>query len=228
MSSFASSGTARHDDVGDLQPPARLEHAVGLGQHGRLVRAEIDDAVGDHDVCHRVRNGELFEKTPPGTRRCPARAAGIAARLVQHRRRHIDADHPARRTPPSRRQKRVESRTGNQDRPPSRPARDRPRRRDCRPPRSSPRQNRAGIDPVRRVAEPLGQKAAGVKVESLMRTGRDLGVFVLDGRPEQIGVEQRWWRSWRSLPGEQAQAPREPSTSSTRRYRPRIMSNTLV
>src|SRR5207247_69759 len=38
------------DDVADPDPAARLEHAGDLRQHGRLVRGEVDHAVGDDDV----------------------------------------------------------------------------------------------------------------------------------------------------------------------------------
>ena len=44
---------AAHDDVGDGEAAARLEHAEGLAQHAVLVGREVDDAVGDDDV-HRV------------------------------------------------------------------------------------------------------------------------------------------------------------------------------
>ncbi len=37
-------------DVGELQDAARLEDAVDLVERGALVGAEVDHAVGDHDV----------------------------------------------------------------------------------------------------------------------------------------------------------------------------------
>ena len=43
-----------HEDVGNLNSPARLEHAVHLAKDGLLVRTEIDDAVADHHVSRRV------------------------------------------------------------------------------------------------------------------------------------------------------------------------------
>jgi hypothetical protein len=36
--------------IGDPDPAARLEHAEGLSEHGRLVGREVDHTVGDHDV----------------------------------------------------------------------------------------------------------------------------------------------------------------------------------
>src|SRR6266851_4426465 len=38
------------DDGGDRHPPAGLEHAGDLGEHGPLVRAQVDDAVADDHV----------------------------------------------------------------------------------------------------------------------------------------------------------------------------------
>src|SRR5205823_810992 len=43
------------DDVRDREPPARLQHARGLGEHEPLVRREVDDAVGHDDVETLVR-----------------------------------------------------------------------------------------------------------------------------------------------------------------------------
>lgn len=37
-------------DVGELQHPARCEHAVDLVEDGALVGAQVDHAVGDHHV----------------------------------------------------------------------------------------------------------------------------------------------------------------------------------
>src|SRR5699024_9829419 len=35
------------DDIGDPDPPAGGEHAEHLGEHGGLLRGEVDDAAGD-------------------------------------------------------------------------------------------------------------------------------------------------------------------------------------
>ena len=51
---------------------------------------------------------------------------------------------------------------------------------------------RKGIDTLGGVAEPIGQEATGVKVEALHRAGSNLGVFLLNRRPQQIDVEQHW------------------------------------
>ena len=37
-------------DVGELQPPTGPEHTEDLIEHRPLVDAEVDDAVGDHDI----------------------------------------------------------------------------------------------------------------------------------------------------------------------------------
>src|ERR1051325_8881502 len=41
---------AAHNDVGDREAAARLQHAEGLGEHAVLVGGEIDDAVRDDHV----------------------------------------------------------------------------------------------------------------------------------------------------------------------------------
>jgi hypothetical protein len=38
------------DDVGDAEPPARLEDSVRLGEHRGFVGGQVDDAVGDDHV----------------------------------------------------------------------------------------------------------------------------------------------------------------------------------
>jgi hypothetical protein len=45
-----------HQDVAELQPPARLEHASHLLQPGELVREEIQHAVRDHDVRPTIKD----------------------------------------------------------------------------------------------------------------------------------------------------------------------------
>jgi hypothetical protein len=44
-------------DVGELQHAAGAQHTVDLGEDGRLVRAQIDYPVGDHDVGPCVVDG---------------------------------------------------------------------------------------------------------------------------------------------------------------------------
>ena len=44
----------RAHNVRDGHAPARLEHPEGLAANGRLIRRQVDDAVGDHHVGRRV------------------------------------------------------------------------------------------------------------------------------------------------------------------------------
>src|SRR5262245_64533051 len=46
---------AAHDDVGDREAPARLEHAKGFGEHPVLVGGQVDHAVRDDDVDRAVQ-----------------------------------------------------------------------------------------------------------------------------------------------------------------------------
>ena len=61
-------------DVGELQPAARAEHAADLGEHGALVGAEVDDAVGDDDVGPAVVDRAALRRGLRGTRRGRSRA----------------------------------------------------------------------------------------------------------------------------------------------------------
>jgi hypothetical protein len=49
------------DHVRDGEAAARLEDAGGFADHAALVRREVDDAVGDHDVDARVRERDVFD-----------------------------------------------------------------------------------------------------------------------------------------------------------------------
>src|SRR5919106_4471710 len=52
------------DDVRELQPPARLQHAPRLAEDGLLVRREVDDAVGDDEVGRRILHGQGLGEAP--------------------------------------------------------------------------------------------------------------------------------------------------------------------
>ena len=66
------------DDVGERQPPARPQHARGLGEHACLDRREVDHAVRDHDVEARVVERELVDA-------CPRRSSTCRSRRVAQR-----------------------------------------------------------------------------------------------------------------------------------------------
>src|SRR5437773_7894654 len=42
-------------DVGELEPPARVQHPEDLGEHRPLVSAQVDDPVGDNHVGPPIR-----------------------------------------------------------------------------------------------------------------------------------------------------------------------------
>jgi len=86
----------RHDltgcDVGELQPPTRLEHPHDLSEDPALIGAQVDDAVADDDISPTILDRQIFDHALPeldiaeAHRRC--RGAGPA----QHFLGHIDAD----------------------------------------------------------------------------------------------------------------------------------------
>ena len=75
-------------------PPAGLEHAQRLAKHLGLLGRQVDDAVGDHEVDRAVRDRQVLDlaESELDVGHAGARAA-FAARLLDHRRRHVDADH---------------------------------------------------------------------------------------------------------------------------------------
>ena len=79
-------------DVGELQHTARLEHAVDLVEHGALVGAQVDDAVGDHDVGPAILDRQLLGETATelDVRQTEhfARGSGLGEHLVGH----VDTD----------------------------------------------------------------------------------------------------------------------------------------
>src|SRR5215470_5144989 len=52
---------AAHDDVGDGEPSAGLQHAKRLGQHRVLVGGQVDDAVRDDDIYRIVREWDVLD-----------------------------------------------------------------------------------------------------------------------------------------------------------------------
>ncbi len=55
---------ATHDDVGDGEPPARLEDPERLAQDRVLVGGEVDDAVRDDHVDARVGERDRLDLAP--------------------------------------------------------------------------------------------------------------------------------------------------------------------
>ena len=81
--------------IGDRQPPTRLQHAERLAEHLRLVRHQVDHAVGDDHVARPVGDRQMLEFAQPELDIARADARRIVARLGQHLVGHVDADHPA-------------------------------------------------------------------------------------------------------------------------------------
>ena len=87
------------DDVRDDHPPAGLEDAVHLAEDLRLVRREVDDAVGDDHVHRAVLDRQLLDQTLAELHVAQAgglaELSGVPAGQSQHLRRHVHADGPA-------------------------------------------------------------------------------------------------------------------------------------
>src|SRR5204863_9720455 len=79
-------------DVGELQPAAGLEHAADLGEHGVLVGAEVDCAVGDDDVGPAAIYGDRFGESFAELDVVVAQCRGGVAGLLHHLGCHVDPD----------------------------------------------------------------------------------------------------------------------------------------
>mmetsp|Transcript_9789 Transcript_9789/g.26126 ORF Transcript_9789/g.26126 Transcript_9789/m.26126 type:complete len:269 (+) Transcript_9789:84-890(+) len=87
----------RAEHVGDGDAAAGPEHAVHLLVHLRLVRREVDDAVGYDAIRSRVADGQVLDLAQAEGHVADPVAGGGGARLRQHLRRHVDADEMAGR-----------------------------------------------------------------------------------------------------------------------------------
>ena len=61
LGTFVGSQRVIGDDVGDADPAARAQDARDLGEDGRLVRGQVDDAVADDDVDRVGRQRDLLD-----------------------------------------------------------------------------------------------------------------------------------------------------------------------
>jgi len=87
--------------IGDGNPPARLQHAGDFPPDLRLVRREVQDAVGDHHIHAVVRSGQVLDLAQAELHVVEPRVLLICgdalASLAHHVWGHIDADDaPAR------------------------------------------------------------------------------------------------------------------------------------
>jgi hypothetical protein len=80
------------DHGGELQPPARAQDAVDLGEHGLLVGHAVDDAVRDDHVDGCVRERQRLDQRLVQRDCAQAHRSCALARAPQHPRRHVDAD----------------------------------------------------------------------------------------------------------------------------------------
>ncbi len=81
------------DDVRYLNAAPGTKHTVDLFHHGHLVRAEVDDAVADHDIDGLVVHGQVLGQAFPDFDVREPGFAGAGGGLSAHRFGHIDGDH---------------------------------------------------------------------------------------------------------------------------------------
>src|SRR5207237_1102338 len=86
------------EDVPDLESPGGLEHAPHLTEAGGFVWKEIQHTIRDHHVGPLVRHRKLFGESMAELDVVEACLCGAHARLLEHRRRHVDTDNVARRS----------------------------------------------------------------------------------------------------------------------------------
>ena len=83
--------------VRNCHASAGSEDTRNFFPHARLVRREVEDAVGDHHINAAVGNRKAFDLTEAelhiGEPGLPRVCGHIAARLGDHVRSHIDTDH---------------------------------------------------------------------------------------------------------------------------------------
>ena len=96
--------------VGDGEPAVRPKDAVRLAKHRGLVRGEVDDAVGDHDIDGGVIEWELLDRALEEGRVRDTGLRLVALREVEHLVGHVDAERVTAGRHASRREKDVDAR----------------------------------------------------------------------------------------------------------------------
>ncbi len=97
------------DDVRNSKPSARLRNAEHFTEDLALVRRQVDHAIGNDQINRAVRYRHGVSHAFPefhigrGVAKIAGHDHGVPARDLQHRIRHVDADHMARRTNETRR-----------------------------------------------------------------------------------------------------------------------------
>ncbi len=87
---------AARDYVGDAEVTARPEHAGHLGERTCLVGYEVKHAVRDHHVHRRISERQRFDVAVLEGDVAVAELRRIRARLLDHLRREVHAEHTAR------------------------------------------------------------------------------------------------------------------------------------
>ncbi len=99
-------GAAGGDQVADAEPAARAQHPGDLAQDGGLVHAEVEHAVGDHDVDRGAGQRDVLDRAQADLD--VAGLGGRAAGQLDHLRGRVQADDPTRRADPAGREQQVE------------------------------------------------------------------------------------------------------------------------
>jgi hypothetical protein len=171
-----------------LNPPAGRQHAVQLREDCILVWDEVDDAVRDHDVEARVREGKLLGLALDELDVLGAHLGGPAPRLVEHLVRHVDANDLPSGGDHLSRDERVRPRTAAQVElrahraPAGRSRTDWRRLRTIRP-------EVGDADELLGILEIFGPSAARREHEIFLRLGRDPRVGLLDLVLERCDVD---------------------------------------
>lgn len=170
-----------HEDVGDLQPAAGPQHPRHLAQPGRLVGHQVEHPVGDHGVGPPVSDRQLLAMARAELQVLQARRHAAHARLLEHRRGHVDADHPPVRPDYARGDQAVDARAAaHVDDLLARPQLPEAER-VAGAREGLDRALRKALQPFFAVLQQRGQRPPRVEVKALLRVCRDLGVLGLDG-----------------------------------------------
>jgi hypothetical protein len=97
------------DDVGDAHAAARPEHAGDLGQHGRLVRREVHDAVRDDDVHAPRRERDVLDQPLQEVHVLRAGLLGVPLGEREHLVGHVEPVHGSRRPDAPRREEDIDA-----------------------------------------------------------------------------------------------------------------------
>ncbi len=178
-------------DVGDRETSAGLQDPERLSECSPFVGDQVDDAVREDDVCARVGDRKVLYLSQAKLHAFDVRAAGILPRLGHHARRHVDADHLARRTDLPCGQKAVEASAATEvnDRIASLKVRDRLRVAAAAEPQVGARRQRGQI--LLRIPEPQARlwtrTAAARSAPGLLKLGH-LAVVLAHGRSDLLSV----------------------------------------